>query len=490
LPAEDAVTIRTRIIIWLLLIVAGGFYYLTNWVIRDLRPHYLKSMEVSLIDIATLLSSSVANRASGVAALPVDDLRAAFNDAYKRSFKARVYDVTKEEMNIRIYVTDAKGIVIFDSDNGRDEGKDFSRWNDVYLTLQGTYGARSTRDDESDPNSSVLYIGSPIIINNMIAGVLTVSKPARSVNQYIEHSRDKIIWAGSIAAVAVAAVGILLSIWVTGPIRKLTVYARAVKDGKHVSLPRLGTFDAYGHSEMGVMGRALDEMRDALEGKRYVERYVQTLTHEIKSPLSAIRGAAELLDEEMPPDRRAQFIRNIRGESDRIRNMIDRLLQLSELESRKALKDVEAIALSELVAVIGASIAPQFSKKNVALNISTSETATVRGERFLIRQAIENLLQNALDFTPAGGTVTTAIHRRDSRAVVTIDDTGTGIPEFASEKIYERFYSLPRPDTSRKSTGLGLSFVREVAQLHEGAIALVNRPEGGTRACLELPLCG
>src|SRR5437667_405895 len=82
--------------------------------------------------------------------------------------------------------------------------------------------------------------------------------------------------------------------------------------------------------------------RDALEGKNYVEQYVQTLTHEIKSPLSAIRGAAELLEEEMPREQRSRFVANIRQEADRLHKIAERLLDLSAVEARKALENVAA----------------------------------------------------------------------------------------------------------------------------------------------------
>jgi two-component system sensor histidine kinase CreC len=112
----------------------------------------------------------------------------------------------------------------------------------------------------------------------------------------------------------------------------------------------------------------------------------------------------------------------------------------------------------------------------------------VRGEAFLLEQAISNLVQNALDFTPTGGAVHVALRVDGERVIVTVEDNGPGVPDYALEKIFDRFYSLPRPDTGRKSSGLGLSIVREIARLHAGEIALENRKDGGARAVLTLPL--
>lgn len=472
--------IGTRIILGFLLIIAVGFYYLANWVINDVRPHYMKSMEESLIDTATLLASQLSTRVAGPE-IPVGDLRTAFDHAYRREFSAWVYDLEKKRINIRVYVTDRKGIVLFDSDGGKDEGKDYSRWNDVRFTLAGRYGARTSRIDPADPTRSSLFVASPITRGAETVGVLTVVKPTDSVSLFIDLARRKIVTAAWVAGFAAILLGFGLSTWVTLPIKRLTAYARAIRDNRNPALPKLG------RSEVAVLGKAFEEMREALEGKNYVENYVQTLTHEIKSPLSAIRGAAELMDEEMPPERRARFLANIRAEADRIQNIVERLLDLSALENRKGLKDVEEIDLAALAGEVVQSQAAILERKRIAVTVAAPEAVPVRGERFLLRQAIANLLSNAVDFVPAGGAIAVGAAREGKSCVLTVEDNGTGIPAYAVDKIFEQFYSLSRPDTNRKSTGLGLSLVKEVAALHGGGITVVNRAEGGVRATLTLP---
>jgi two-component system sensor histidine kinase CreC len=113
----------------------------------------------------------------------------------------------------------------------------------------------------------------------------------------------------------------------------------------------------------------------------------------------------------------------------------------------------------------------------------------VRGERFLVRQALANLLDNALDFTPRGGVIRVSSTVADAPAgmlAVEVFNEGEGIPDYSLARVTERFYSLPRPGSGRKSTGLGLNFVQEVAQLHGGSFAITNVP-GGVRATLALP---
>ena len=111
----------------------------------------------------------------------------------------------------------------------------------------------------------------------------------------------------------------------------------------------------------------------------------------------------------------------------------------------------------------------------------------VRGERFLIRQAVANLLSNAIDFAPANSVVIITAKGQDGMIDISVRDNGPGIPSYARERLFERFYSLPRPQSGRKGTGLGLAFVREVADLHGGNIRIDNHGEGGAEAVLRLP---
>jgi two-component system, OmpR family, sensor histidine kinase CreC len=128
--------------------------------------------------------------------------------------------------------------------------------------------------------------------------------------------------------------------------------------------------------------------------------------------------------------------------------------------------------------------------RGVELRVECTGEAWVKGEVFLLVQAVVNLVQNAVEFSPKGGIVTVRVALEGGWMALEVEDGGPGVPEFAKERIFERFYSLPRPETGRKSTGLGLSFVREIAALHGGSVTVGNRAEGGARAGLRLPRVG
>jgi two-component system sensor histidine kinase CreC len=437
-------------------------------------------MEESMIDTSVILSSMLSTQMKQN--VSAHNLTSVFERMEKKKFKAQIYEMTKTNLNIRVYLTDSNGMVVFDSDNGRDEGKDYSSWNDVKKTLRGEYGARTTFADPDDPTSSVLYVAAPVMLAGKIAGVCTVSKPADTVNVFLETAKKKIVLGGVLSGIAVVLLGLLFSSWITKPIKSLTQYADAVRDGKRTNLPELG------RSEIGELGKAFEKMRDSLEGKEYVENYVQTLTHEMKSPLSALKGAAELLEEDMPAEQKSRFLGNIRNEAERISAVVERMLQLSALESRKQLRDIERIDVKAMVEHIIADFAPVLSLQKISLATRITDSLYIDAERFLIKQAIVNLVQNAIDFSPKGGKVEVVLDRDGDSLELSVIDQGPGIPDYAQDRVFERFFSLPRPDTGKKSTGLGLAFVRETAVLHDGSIRLENNEQGGVGAILRLPI--
>jgi two-component system sensor histidine kinase CreC len=352
------------------------------------------------------------------------------------------------------------------------------------LTLTGEYGARTTLKDSADPTSSVLYVAAPVMVHGRIAGVLTVAKPTTNINTFLKKAKPQIFRIGLLAVLAAVLLSLIVSYWITLPIKRLTRYAKDIGAGKRAPFPELG------RSEIGEMGNAFEEMKEALEGKKYVEQYVQTLTHEIKSPLSAIRGAAELLEEKMRPEQRARFLANIHNEVNRIQDIVDRLLELAALENLKILKKQESLSFHTLVKSVLEGKRPIMSQKQLTPVNRVPENLMVKGDSFLLHQALSNLVQNAIDFSPPRRQMELSAQREGNAVRVKVEDNGPGIPDYALEKVFDKFFSLERPDTRTKSTGLGLNFVKEVAMLHGGDITLTNRPEGGVTATMTLPVGG
>ena len=472
---------RNRIFIGILLIFTAGLAFMLYRVVADLDPRYRESAEESLVETAQLMAGLVEQDVKA-GAIDTSRFGPLFKSVYARPFEARIFSVTKRRVELRLYVTDRSGRVLFDS-LGHVTGADFSQWRDVRAALRGEYGARTTPDVEDDPATSVMYAGAPVRWTHEVSGAVSVGTPAQSFGQFVEAPRRKTRYVGLPSVAAVLLLALIVSVWLVRPFGLITDYVRYVRAQRRFSLPRLG------RRALGVIGAAYDEMRDALAGRNYVADYVQTLTHEVKSPLSAIRGAAELLQEPgMPQDQRQRFLANITRETQRIQEMVDRMMELTALETRRSLEHVETVAMRPLLEELIAGSQDAAAARDIRIVLDAPGDAEVEGDPFLLRRAVSNLLDNAIDFSLNGSQVKLKLERNPRTARILVQDQGPGIPEYAQDKVFEKFYSLARPHSSKKSTGLGLSFVREIASLHHGRIEVDNAPEGGAIATLSLPL--
>ncbi|MCO7520587.1 MULTISPECIES: two-component system sensor histidine kinase CreC [unclassified Pseudomonas] len=468
--------IRIFLVYFLFVGLAG--YFLLNTVREQIRPVVRQSSEETLVDTANLLAEILRDDVKR-GTLGQSRLAQVLKAYGERRPSAQIWGLAKNQVSHRIYVTDANGRVLLDS-TGQDLGKDYSRWNDVYLTLRGQYGARSTRSDPDDESTSVMHVAAPILDQGRVIGVVTVAKPNSSLQPYIDRSEQRLLSLGLGLIVLGLLVGAALSWWLTRSLRRLTHYAQAVSAGERAALPH------YKGGELLQLATAVERMRTQLEGKAYVERYVHTLTHELKSPLAAIRGASELLQGEMTDAQRARFAGNIERESERLQQMIERLLNLARVEQMQALEDQQQVPLAGLVEELLLAQGARIEAAGVRVRQAIPASARLLCDPFLMRQALANLLDNALDFTPRQGVLAFALEPAGERVALSLFNQGPAIPDYALERVSERFYSLPRPATGRKSTGLGLNFVAEVMQLHGGALA-VDNVDDGVRVRLWLP---
>ena len=483
-------TQRNRVFAALLLAYAIGVGWLMWRLLADIDPRYRESAEESLVETAHLMAAQIEQRwderaqAGGGAPEPVIDvavLEPLFRDLYARRLDAEIFGFKKTRIELRMTVVDAQGRVVFDS-LGRAVGADHAQWRDVRLALQGQYGARTTPDLVDDHTTAVMYVAAPLQRDGHIVGAVSVGKPAQSFGQFVAAARRKTIVIGITSVLSVMLLLAILSVWLVRPFGLIADYVRYVRSQRSFSLPRLG------RRALGTLGAAYDEMRDALVGRNYVADYVQTLTHELKSPLSAIRGAAELLREHgMPAADRERFVANIERETARIQELVDRMMELAALESRRSLERTAPVALRALLEERVASANAAGAPRGIDVTLRASDDARVDGDALLLQRAVGNLLDNALDFSPSGGTIDVGLAVRGGEATITVRDHGPGIPEYADRKVFEKFFSLARPGSGRRSTGLGLPFVREVATLHHGRVTLRNADGGGAQALLSLP---
>lgn len=479
-----------RLLLGFFLITGIAGFFVMRVFMLEVRPSVREVMEDMMVDTANLLAELAVD---DLAHMPADgdlnDSRFArgVQDYAARPIDARIWGLNKRSLDYRVYVTDGRGRVVFDTglpDGSNALGQDYSRWRDVARTLSGQYGARATREVVQDDATSVMYVAAPVRQDGRILGVLTVAKPMRTVQKFIDRAERDILAKGLWLLGASLAVGVLVTGWTVWSVRRLRRYAQHVQWGQREPPPALS-------GELGELARAMEAMRDRLDGHAHVEELVRALTHELKSPLTAIGGAAELLHDDLPAPDRQLFAAQIREQTERLHALVERLLELSKLEHRHSLDHQQVLDLGRRVAQVLVTSAARLQQRGIQLDVSLPEGVAVRGEAELLDMAIGNLLDNAVDFSSVGGRIEVTLQASQQHALLTVRDHGAGVPDYALARLGERFYSTARPadpgQAPRKGSGLGLAIVRQIMQLHGGEL-LIASAQPGLQVTLRLPL--
>ena len=215
--------------------------------------------------------------------------------------------------------------------------------------------------------------------------------------------------------------------------------------------------------------------------------FINNFSHEFKTPIVSIKGFAELLKSENPPEpERTEYLEIIIRESSRLASMATNVLNLSRVENQAIVTNKKPLDLSEQLRRCVLMMQSAWENRNIEMDMELEEV-TVNANEEMLSQIWLNLLDNAVKFSPVGGHVGVRLTREAGRAVVTIRDGGPGIPAGEAEHIFDQFYHL---DTGGNTpgNGLGLTLARKIARLHGGDITCQNAPGGGAAFTVSLPL--
>ena len=454
-------------------------FFLLRVFMAEVQPSVREVMEDIMVDTANLLAElAVDDVASLQPGKDLNNSRFAqrVQDYTHRSVDAPIWGLRKNTLDLRVVVTDAQGRVLLDTTEPNAAGRDDSHWNDVQRTLRGEYGARLTREVQTDDRSGVMFVAAPVRQNGQLIGVVSVAKPLVAVERFVGRAQRRIFWAGVLLLTLSLAIGVAVTLWLVWSVRRLRDYARRVQLGQREAAPQMP-------GELGDLAQAMGSMRDRLDGREHIERTVRALTHELKSPLAALRASGEFLQEELSATDRARFAQQVVDQSERLHALVERMLELSKLEMHTGLPHPQELRLDLLVQAQLDALKDRLDQAQLSLQWQACTVVRLRGDPELLAFAISNLLGNAVDFAPAGTALELSVsdHRFELR------DHGPGVPEAAWPHLGERFFSTARPGSLAKGSGLGLAIVRQIAQLH-GAELRFERAEPGLRVILDFTL--
>ena len=356
---------------------------------------------------------------------------------------------------------------------------------EIQDALAGRYGATYRRSPTS--RSVVLYSAIPVRSEGEVVGVVLVSKSTFQILRAIYDLRLSTFQV-VLASVAVAVVlSLLVATTIARPLQRLKRESKALLDRRG----RLkGSFRGSRRlDEIGDLSRALSELTRRLEGHiHFIESFASDVSHEFKNPLAAIRNATEILADIEEPAERQRFQEMILRDIARLEHLLSGVREITRIDAEIDDQPHEPVALDQLLA----GLIERYRSRpgsSVQYHLEARERAVVLADPDRLARVFENLLDNAVSFSPEGGSVRVGLEIRGKEATVDIRDQGPGIPEEHIERIFSRFFSYRRNGTEGDGhTGLGLAIVRTIVESYGGEVRASNHPEGGAWFHTTLPV--
>ncbi len=473
--------------------------------LSDFTPAY-NTVQQSLVDN---LSVQVSEQGDAPDSLSLENSNLAY------IAEASVQLSTALETHVR--VLDDRGVVLLDTKED-DLGQDLSAEEAVHAALNGEQYA------ELDSGSDLerLFVSVPVWIEEKVAGVIYLGQPLNDLAQVLSDLRVRLVYASLLALPFSALAGLVLARTISRPVQSLTSAARQLSVGDF-DYP----LDASGRDELGRLSRTFASMRDRLQAtEKMRSQFVSDVSHELRTPLTSIKGLVETLRDGAvdDPSVRDKFLTSVEGETDRLIRLVNDLLILSRADAQALNLAREPVDLAENVQNTLEKLAPQLESRGLDLRVDLPDRPVIiHAEPDRIEQILIILLDNAMKHTPAGGEIrvtgapmevsasgaafpafmphqaTTSVppHAEGTWAVLSVSDSGEGIPAQDLPHVFERFY---RADQSRArdrgGSGLGLSIARALIEVYGGQIwitspspyAKSSRELPGTSATFSLPI--
>ncbi|HUB07839.1 MAG TPA: HAMP domain-containing sensor histidine kinase [Myxococcales bacterium] len=290
--------------------------------------------------------------------------------------------------------------------------------------------------------------------------------------------RRRLLWLGLAGALLIALASLLAARTVTGPVRTLALASERIGGGDLVTPVEPATG---GGAELAILSHTLEDMRRALQDRQQeMQMMLSGIAHEVRNPLGGIELFAGLLQESLPADgEAAQHVRRVQQELAHLKVVVEDFLGYAR-EAKVELQPVSPRATAEEIVAL---VEQDLAAKQLRCELSVAGDLPFPAEPVLLRRALLNLVQNAIQSSPPGGPLRLSHERRGAAGVWVVEDAGPGVPEEKRDEIFKPFYT-----TRQRGTGLGLAFVKKIADAHGGTISVGPSPLGGARFELSLPL--
>lgn len=387
----------------------------------------------------------------------------------------------------RFLIVNDSGIVVIDS---------FSELNGVKLSMREVddilYGKNSSSKgfhviDGVDGDFWAVYYTSSIIQNGEITGAVLYSSSIQDVVTATDNLQTRTLWIFVLACGIIIVTSLLMTNLITKPIKKLTDVAIKISNGDLSQRANIR-----GKSEIAEMAQTFDMMCSKLQNlDEQRSEFVSDASHELKTPLASMKILVEsmLYQDSVPEEVYKEFLGDINKEIDRMNSLITDLLLLSKMDSDIVTINIEKVRISTIINKCIGALEPIARERDIRLNADMTDDFEIECDPLKLRQALNNLIENAIKYTRDGGHVSVITKHHGGEGAIRIEDDGVGMSEEHLEHIFERFYRVDKARSRETGgTGLGLHIVRRIALMHSGRVEVESKEGVGSVFTLILPL--
>ncbi len=410
---------------------------------------------------------------------------------------------------IEVYLLDAKGAILAFSAPPGKVRRTHIGLAPVAAFLKGGEAFPIRGEDPRDPAGYKVFSVAPVMDGGVLSGYLYVVLGGQAYDSVVRVFQGSYILrlaAGVAAAglVLALAAGALSFVWLTRRPRRLSAALEAFKKSDFQEPLRLEGWRPSPHGDevdnLGLtvesmsrrMVRQIAQLRQADSARRDM---VANISHDLRTPLTSLQGYLETVlmkGGDLAPERREHYIELALKHCQRLGQLTEELFELAKLESDRPPMHIESFSLEELAQDVVQKFRLEAEKRGITLDMQIpGDASAVAGDIALIERVLENLIENALRYTPAGGRICVSLIHGDGQVAAQITDTGRGIEHAELPHIFERFYRVEKArGDAAEGAGLGLAIVRRILQLHDSAIEVESEPGVGTSFRFALPASG
>ncbi|BCS81104.1 two-component sensor histidine kinase [Caldicellulosiruptor diazotrophicus] len=332
-----------------------------------------------------------------------------------------------------------------------------------------------------------LVIGYPVVINNHVVSGLLLITSTDEIRQTLKIY-NRIIWLITLFEVLVVLIiTYALTQRIITPIKKLAQASRRIAEGDFSQkIPIPNNSD----DEISELISSFNYMTEKLENLEMMRKsFISNVSHELRSPLTSIRGFVEgILDKTIPDDKKDFYLTLVKEEVIKLNNLINQLLELSRLEWGKINLNLSEFKIYSVIVEELIKFEKRIEEKEIDVTLQVDEELIVKADKDLISRVVHNLLDNAIKYNKVGGKIYIYSEVVNGKAYITIQDTGMGIPEKLQKLIWERFYKVDESRSLENGVGLGLSIVKEIIKLHKQNIWVESEEGVGSKFTFTLDL--